>query len=464
MENKVSRIIYNNSPNKLRSLFASIYGWKKNRGRYSNEFGRWYEYFSDNIRLSHTELVELQNREFLAFIQNTIVHIDYYSELFNKNNIAISDIKSISDLYLIPILEKDLVKSNPKAFINPKFSKIIHWKQTSGSTGKPMMVPWYAEGEQMEWGFLWARARLEVKRKHSYSSFTGLEIFPPNHKKLPFWIENWTSRQRMYSIFHMSDDNLFSYFEKINSSYNDYFSGYASAMYVLADFMLRHNLKLSKEPLAFYNSSEEMQPLHRETIEKAFNCKARDHYGQVELVGSITEYPCGHLHYDMDYSLLEFEKVSEDINGEIVAEIIATNFHNKVWPLLRYRTGDLVVYHPGDRCEHGFPGKVIRRIQGRTGMFFILPDGSAVTNISVIAKKCRNIKLMQVIQRKLGAIIIKIVKDSGYTDKDESNVLKEFRLKIGASIDIKVQYVDNINRASSGKYLSIINELNLVID
>jgi phenylacetate-coenzyme A ligase PaaK-like adenylate-forming protein len=42
--------------------------------------------------------------------------------------------------------------------------------------------------------------------------------------------------------------------------------------------------------------------------------------------------------------------VQTDEEGNVAAELIATNLHNRKWPLLRYRTGDLVVYHPDDHC------------------------------------------------------------------------------------------------------------------
>jgi phenylacetate-CoA ligase len=269
----------------------------------------------------------------------------------------------------------------------------------------------------------------------------------------------------MYSIFHMSEKNLPHYVKALDSRYSHFYWGYPSAIYTIADYMKRNGLRLERPPEHVLAASEELQPHYAETIAEVFGARVSSRYGLNELCGSITTYDCGHLHYDMDYSILEFVEVEGSVTdqdgdekGVILAEVLGTNMHDHAWPLLRYRTGDLVEYHPDDRCEAGHPGRIVRRIHGRSGRYFELPDGSRVTNISVIAKKCTKLRQMQVVQREVGSIVVRVVRDEGFETIDADRIVKQFRRKVGDDLRIELEYVDDIERTKRGKFISIINE------
>ena len=263
----------------------------------------------------------------------------------------------------------------------------------------------------------------------------------------------------MFSAFHLNDAFLPHYVEALESRYSAYFIGYASAMYMIAEYMLRKGIRLTRPPRFALSSSEELQPHYNETLQEVFGAEIRNRYGQNEFIGSITSYDCGHLHYDMDYSIAEFLPVEELEGGEIVAEIVGTNLHAPSWPLFRYRTGDLVVFHPDDRCDAGRPGRIIRKIHGRTGQYFTLPNGTRVTNISVIAKKCTRVRFMQVVQKTPGAITVLVVRDEGFDASDHARIESEFRKKVGSELRIDIEFVDEIERSRRGKFISIVNEV-----
>jgi phenylacetate-CoA ligase len=459
MENRFTHILYERSPWVLKCLFASLCGMQKNRRRFRGAYARWAELFREAHLWSEAELWDLQCERLQAQVRQAYAHVSYYRDLFDRLRLRPDDIRTPDDLKKLPILEKTDVIREGVRLISDRFdlARMI-WHPTSGSTGTPLDIPWQPEIEQMEWAFVWTRYRPETTRRDPYASFAGLELVPPGRRKPPFWIDNWAAHQRMFSVFHLSDDNLPHYVDALRTRYHKYYTGYASAVYVIADFMRRRGLKLARPPEYFFAASEELQPQHEAVIAEVFGCQVYARYGQGELVGSITKYPCGHLHYDMDFSIIEFLPVGEE-DGGVLAEVIGTNMHDVAWPLLRYRTGDLVVYDPNDRCEAGVPGRIIRRIHGRTGQYFTLPDGSRVSNISVIAKKCRRVRFMQVVQEKAGEIIVRIVPDTGYTKADEEEVVRQFRRKLGDDLVIHPVYEEAVERTRGGKYLSIVNRV-----
>jgi|GEM_PF-1612804 len=465
METKLTRSIYDISPSFIRNCSASLFGLAKNQRRRSGDYGKWLENFNEKKNWSESRLREYQDQMLIQQVSEAFHNVPYYSELFKRLGLVAKDIRSVDDLPKLPILNKEDVIEAGSNLINTRFKeKDFNWSTTSGSTGTPLRVPRTTNIEQMEWAFLESRYLDDKVKGRPYSSFTGLELIPSSQTKPPFWVDNWANKQRMYSIFHMNPQNLAYYIESLNENYSYYFLGYPSAIYTISKYMLDNSIRLDSPPKYVFSGSEELQPHYEETIREAFDCKVMNRYGQNEFVGSITIRECGCLHYDMDYSILEFVSIGTTDDGLILAEIIATNMHDTAWPLLRYRTGDLVVYDPDEKCSSGCPGQVIRRIHGRTGMYFTLPDGSRVTNISVIAKKCTNVKLIQVCQKELGSLEIHVVKDEQYSINDEKNMLEQFRRKIGNKIEMKIVYVNDIKRTRSGKYISIINQVDSQVE
>ncbi len=432
---------------------------RKKQFRFTGNYDKWVTFFSKAHKYSESDLLELQREKLIAIIKHCYEHVPYYKQLFSDLKLRPQDFNNLEDLQKLPIIDKDTVRKAEHLFLADTCNPIsLFTSPTSGSTGKPLVTYWSREISNMETAFVWTRYRPGMKFGDPWSLFSGLEIVEPGRDKPPFWRNNWAANERMYSIFHLREKNLKYYFEALNSRYSKFYTGYGSALNVIAEYMERNCLRLKQPPEAFFSASEELQPAHKAKIEKVIGCKVWNRYGQGELVGSITEYPCGHMHYDMDYSILEFLPVGQE-DGLIKAEIIGTHLYHYAWPLLRYRTGDLVLYNPDARCSAGVPGRVIHSCYGRTGHYFVLPDGSRVCNISVIAKKCRNVREMQVIQYREAEIVIKIVRDDKYSGADEQEVEHQFRRKVGNEIKINFEYVTKIERTVAGKYLSIINRI-----
>jgi phenylacetate-CoA ligase len=459
METKLTRLIYDHSPFVLRNLFASIYGWKKNRLRFTGDHERWARFFEEAHGWSESELRNYQDEKLHAMAREAYEHVPYWNETFKSLGLTPDDLRTVDDLPKLPPLEKRTVAEQGRRMLNDRDDlSSFQWHPTSGSTGTPLNIPTHPSIIQMEWAFLWTRYRPGVSRSDRYASFTGLELIPPGRNRPPYWIDNWASHQRMFSIFHLNERTLPDYMRALHQWQPRYLSGYPSAVYMLACLMEKHGLSLTLAPVMFFSASEELQPHYADKIREVFGCGTHNHYGLAELAGAITQYDCGHMHYDMDYAILEFLPVAEEEDG-VLAEIVATNMHDRHWPLFRYRTGDLAVIGADDVCRQGTPGRIVRRLQGRTGHYFELPDGARITNISVIAKKCHNIRQMQVVQERPGAIEVRIVPDDDYNERTRHEIEAQFRRKVGDDLHIDIKRVEAIDRTSSGKYLSIVNRM-----
>ena len=82
-----------------------------------------------------------------------------------------------------------------------------------------------------------------------------------------------------------------------------------------------------------------------------------------------------------------------------------------------------------------------------------LPDGRLISP-SVLThpfKPMHNIAESQIIQESVDRLVVKVVKKDTYTKKDEDQLLFAFNERLGKSIKIRVEYVDQISRTKSGK-------------
>ena len=465
-ETRLNRFIYDHSPVFVQNLMATIYGWRKDRYRYGSPLAkRWLEFYRQTANWSEEQLRKYQLEQVRRIVAYAYKHVPFYRERFDSCGLEPEDIKTVEDMGQLPYLTKDDIRTYGTHLISDEYNiKELFIGPTSGSTGMPMKLYKSHESVIRNFTLTWAQCRPGLKRnKDKCANFTGLEIVKPEQNKPPYWRMNYASRQRLYSIFHMSDKTMPYYLEDMAKFRPVWLYGYPSSLHILADFILRTGYDYSHPPKAAVTSSEQCLPEYREAIEKAFKTRLWDEYGQGELAGLAFECECGKLHEKIEYALMEFIPTDEQEDGLRVYELICTSFINDAWPLIRYRVGDLAIIDPDAKCPFGRPGQVIEAIYGRTAQFLTAGDGSRISNISVMAKKCRNIREMQAVQEKIGQVSLRIVCQPEYDiERDEPFLIKQFRKKLGGEsrMKIEIEYVDKIERTSAGKFLSIVSKIN----
>lgn len=457
MDNRWTRAVYEHAPVVVQNAMASLYGLVKLRGRYGAEQRRWRDHFERAARWSDDEVRAWRRERLRHTIRSAWERVPFWRDRFRGAGLHPDDVRDVEDLPRLPVLEKDEIARAGRAMLADGTDVrrlLVH--PTSGSTGTPLTLYTPEETLHAVYGFVWARLRPGLSFRDPYASFTGLEIVRPGADRPPFWRDNWAANQRMFSVFHLREEHLAAYARALDEQRPAYLEGYPGPIWVIADWMERHGVAPAHAPRAVFSTSEVLQPHYRRTIEHVFRTRVWDQYSQGEFCASVTEYPCGHMHVDEDYGVLELLPVGEE-DGLTVADMVCTSLYNDAWPLLRYRVGDRCAYDPADRCSEQ-PGRVIRRIIGRTGESFRLPDGTRVTNVSVIAKRCPNIRYLQVIQERAGDIEVRVVPDAGFeAPRDADAIVAQFRRKVGPDLAIRVTTADAPILTKRGKFLSILD-------
>jgi phenylacetate-CoA ligase len=214
--------------------------------------------------------------------------------------------------------------------------------------------------------------------------------------------------------------------------------------------------------MAIITSSETLHDYQRSSIEKAFECRVFDHLGSAEMVTLISQCEHGSYHVNPEYGL--FEILNHDgrpVQAGSSGELVCTGFINMAMPLIRYSLGDTVSLSESKcGCGRAFP--VVKEITGRTDDLIIACDGSKVGRLDPIFKGVeQNIKEAQIVQKEIGKIVINIVPSGDQESVNAKQIVHELRRRTGECMDIRINYLESINKTKAGKFRSVISELDV---
>lgn len=455
--------IYKASPVFMQTLFINVKAFELYLERYGGKFWKVFNEFEKNQWLSKSDLEEYQNEKLRFLIKHAYNSIPYYKNIMEKLHIFPADIKTVRDLHKLPILKKDDIKRNFERLIDPKVRGIhLRHGHTSGTTGSPLdvcydiktcVVHHAADWRQKYWAGL--------KYGQPYASIQGRVIVPINQKNPPFWRKNYINNQLFLSSFHLKEENIPYYLEKLRESNIKVIEGYPSTIYILAIYLDKHQESFPLKSVL--TSSETLFDYQRQAIEEAFKCKVYDFYGMAERAVFATE--CDHHrghHLNLDYGITEFlSDKNEPVPPGKMGKIVATSLHNLAMPLIRYQTNDSSSMKEEVICPCGREFPLMDDVATKDESIITLPDGRLISP-SVLThpfKPMHNIAQSQIVQEGIDKLVVKIVKRQSYTKEDETQLIKGFHERVGSMIDIKIEYMESIPRTNGGKFKWVVSKI-----
>ena len=455
----ISRWVYDRMPIAVQNAMCSVAGRRRNRTRYGPDFQSRVAFFQEAGRWprARAEAYQLgQLRELAAY---AYANVPYYRARFDAVGLKPEAIRALADFARLPMITKDEVRREGTNLIGqgvPVRSLVV--SHSGGSTGMPLTCYHDRATIREVYAAFWAYHRPGVTPADPYATFAGMALVPPRQKGPPWWRMNRAMHQRLYSIFHLSEETVADYIADLDRYEPVYLAGYANSLYLLAALARERGLRPRARPRAVFSTSEQLLPEYRRTIEEVFAARVWDAYSQDEACASISEYECGHYHYDRAYGYIEFLDVEPCGNGRRLAEIVCTGLLGKAWPLLRYRVGDLVEYEDVESCPGcGRAGPVIHAIRGRTGDALVLPSGRRFPHISLIVKSLHGVRQVQLCQDRREAVTIRYVASDDFAaPADEAAMVAAFRRAAGEDVQWRAERMASIPRTRAGKFLSII--------
>lgn len=443
-------------PVPLQNLAFSILGYRLRRQRYGPAFREKLAWLRESEWASTDEIRAYQEAQLQVMVRHCYDTVPYYRDLFDGLHLRPDDIRSAADLPKLPVINKHVLREHQarffsRAFDRRKLAAIL----TSGTTGTPLMMYSSVEAQAFQWAIWWRhRARFGLRVGDPFLTFGARQPVPISQERPPFWRKNHAFNQTYVSTYHFAPRYMPAIVDWLNRTDFDFYTGYPSAMVVLADFIRDHGLRLTNRPKYIVSGAEALLPGFRRTLSAVFGVPVTDQYGAAECCANISQCERGHYHEDYEFGLIEYLDREEGPGHRIVA----TGFANPAMPLLRYDFGDLV--ETSDRnCSCGRQSRMIRHFDGRTVDYVRTPDGRMVVGMNQVFEWAPGAREVQIVQDEIQRIVVRIVRLPAWGPDDEHALLREFRNRCGEALAIEFQFVDHIPRSECGKFRTVVSTL-----
>jgi phenylacetate-CoA ligase len=400
------------------------------------------------------ELAELQAGELRRTVWHAARTTRYYRDLFQSLGVDPDAIRCPDDLRRLPTLDKQTVlkRSEDLCATGVRSTRIYH---TSGTSGTTLAVPIDDRSRQRNYAFFARALSWAGVEGARCATFAGRPVVPATQARpSTVWRWNPAMRNRLFSSYHLNDENAPAYSRALCAFAPEYIDSYPSALSSLA-LRFRELGLPAPRPRAVITSSETLLDSQRSLIQEVFGAVCFDQYGCTEQSVFVTQCEAGSYHVSPEYGIVEIL----DADGEPAetGEIVCTSFTNNAFPLLRYRMGDMATRGQiGCRCGRAFP--VLRELVGRMDDLLVTPEGRQVGRLDPVFKGARHIREAQIVQRSETDVLVRVVPALGYEDGDGDAVLDELRARLGPAMRVSIETVTSIPRTSSGKFLAVINE------
>lgn len=444
-------------PYYIQNIGISLVNSNSYRVRHSGKYKECLDYYKKWDKASQKALREEELRRLNLSLQHAKDNSIWYNDKISEKAIKSGDLSSI------PILEKNEIINNLDQIktLNEKDGLV---SLTGGTTGASMKVVYTKEDMQERFAILDS-----FREKHGYKIgkrtawFSGKNLISENDiKKGVCSHYDFINKIRFYSTFHINKQNFDVYWKSLNKFQPEFIVGFPSSVYEICRIADSKGLRLDTKVKVFFPTAETVLPQHREVIGRVLSCKLVDQYASSEGAPFILECPEGNLHIHSLTGI--FEVVDENMQPALEGEILVTSFITKGTPIIRYRIGDRIsLFDYKKECECGSHFPLVKVIEGRSNDFIYSHDKGKVNlgNLSNSTKGINGIVCFQIIQEKQECITLKIVTSSQYSQKEENKFLSAIRERVGSSLEIELEYVDEIPREKSGKFQIVKNNLKL---
>ena len=397
-------------------------------------------------------------------LENLLLHanhnVPYYNKIFAQIGIVKNGEVDLSRFDKIPILTKEIIRKHHSELISKDYTtRKWYYNSSGGSTGEP--VRFIQDELYGKWN--------DAEDKYYYEDIIGIDMYA---KKAILWgsardifegsiglrakLVNWLTNTVVLNSFRITVEDMERYLKIINSYKPDLIRGYAGSLYDFCAFVEKKGISVHT-PKAIVSAAETLRDEIRAKVENVFGTKVYDFYGTREVGGIAGECKDGLMHILTFRNLVEIlDTSSQPVKEGEIGRVIVTSLHNYSMPFIRYEIEDMAIPGP-DKCKCGNSLPTLNKVTGRITEHFIREDraiisGSALT-LTFNLKDWVN--AFQIIQEDYKRVRILIVPKGDADDSERNEVESKIKLLMGQDCQIIWEFVDEIPKTQSGKYLYI---------
>jgi len=453
--------VYHALPAPLRTAAASLRGYQLRWWRYGADAERLVAETLERERWPADRLRAWQDEQVAKLLHRAATRVPWYRRHWDERRRR-GDRSSPEVLAHWPLVEKDAVRANPRAFVaddcDPDRMFAVN---TSGTSGKPLALWRGRQSNRAYYALLEARFRRwnDVSWRRPWAILGGQVVVPPKAKGPPFWVWNRGMHELYLSANHVSTANAPAYAAAMRHYGVEHLVAYASSAAELARRCLQAGVRYDGLKVVVTNA-EPVHPEQRDVIHRAFGAPVRETYGMVEIVAGASECAEGTLHDWPDLGRIE---VLEDESDAAAApgatgRLVCTGLVNTDMPLIRYVSGDrgsLPAGAPACACGRTLP--VLGRIEGRSNDMLIAPDGRRVYWVNPVLYGLP-VEEAQIVQERLDFVRVRLVGAEGFGPSTAQTIAERLKARMGA-IDVTIDEVTEIPRGPNGKFRAVVCEV-----
>ncbi|ACN15104.1 putative coenzyme F390 synthetase FtsA [Desulforapulum autotrophicum HRM2] len=413
---------------------------------------------------SQDQLETLRVERLKNLIAIAYEHTPYWKQLMDSSQIHPGDIRSLGDLKHFPLLEKDTLRERREDMVWRGEGKRLQLVRTSGSTNEALE---FYTSSSREAHINAARMRghewVGIRRGEKEMYYWGSPVELSKQDKLKHF-RDWLVNDGLSNGFEVTRDRVRQYVEHWLAWKPKCIFGYPSTFVLTVAMCKEMGLDLKKLKDAglhvIVTTSEMLSDVDREIISQGFGVKVYDSFGLRE--GGLIGHECEHqtMHCMDEQVILETinPETLEPTKGE--GELVVTNIVGAAFPIIRYRTGDIVTLS-NEKCACGRSLSSIKISGGRAVEFIVTNQGKWVVGYSFIyiARSVKGIVKFQVIQEKMGEICVHLAVDNNFPENGMDQVKVQVQKRLNSDDKIIVEIVDDIKPAPSGKYRPVISKV-----
>lgn len=397
-------------------------------------------------------------RSFLAQIGASV---PYYRDVFARQDFDPAAVTDLRDLQALPFLTKPLIRDHVEALKAEGHGPLTRYN-TGGSSGEPLVF-YMGKGRKSH----------DVAAKWRATRWWDVDIGDP---ELVVWgspielgaqdrirqLRDALMRSHLLPAFEMSPTNLDRFVSTIREMRPAMLFGYPSSLSLIAEHARKKGIALDDLGIRVaFVTSEKLYDEQRRAIQDAYACPVANGYGARDAGFIAHECPSGSLHISAEDIIVETVHAdgTPTAPGE-AGEIVITHMATAEFPFVRYRTGDVGVL--GDKpcaCGRGLP--VLAEVQGRTTDFVVARDGTIMHGLALIytVRDLPGIERFKIVQESLDRTEVLIVANERFEPESEKRIVRDFKARLGAEVEVAVLRVADIPAEKSGKFRYVVSRV-----
>jgi len=415
------------------------------------------------------KLIQLERLQ--ATLNRVYKEVPFYHRLFERASFNPEDFSDLEEIRRLPFTTRDDLRENyPYNMFAVPLREVVRILATSGTTGEPIVVG-YTKKDLQTLAEINARALKAMGvTKDDFLQIT----FHPGLFSSAFGIQAGAEAIGASVIpVHFEDPHkqlkiLRDYRTTVLVCTPSYALWLSESL--PSTGINPHALSLKKIILC----GEPFTEAQREKLSNSFKVEVYNLYSLTEVFGPGIAFECSErkgLHFQEDFLLVEVihPETAKPVEKGEMGELVITTLTKEAFPLVRYRTGDLVILKE-EPCSCGFPSSILTSsiLGRRDDVVMVRGIKFYPAQIEEVIRELAGIPLeFQLVLERMGGleeVNLNLVPGSelfsdSYLEQENLRKRLEERLYLVLNLPIRVRFVEKASlEKRDGKVLKIVDK------